>query len=88
MSEEARTSATSFQVALQGTVGPALRATFLAMGVRRVRTTSAFLLPAREGEGLCEIVEDLGRRGMTLLDARPAAGAAAATSGRAPPPGS
>jgi hypothetical protein len=63
----------SFEVALQGSFGPALQAAFAAMGVRRIRTTSSFLLPVRDGEGICEIIEDLGRRGMLILDVRPAA---------------
>jgi len=62
-----------FEVALQGSFGPALKAAFAAMGVRRIRTTSRFLLPVREGEGIFEIVEALEERGMVVLDVRPAA---------------
>ena len=43
------------------------------MGVQRIRTTSRFLLPVREGEGIFEIVEALEERGMVVLDVRPAA---------------
>jgi len=73
MSERATATAGSFEVALQGSFGPALQAAFAAMGVQRIRTTSMFLVPVRDGEGICEIIEDLGRRGMLVLDVRPAA---------------
>jgi hypothetical protein len=73
MTQDDHGSAASFEVALQGASGPAVRAALLAMGVRQIRTTSRFLLPVRDGEGICEIVEDLGRRGMQVLDVRPAA---------------
>jgi len=73
MTEGASTAAGSFEVALQGSFGPVLQAAFAAMGVQRIRTTSMFLLPMREGEGICEIIEDLERRGMLVLDVRPAA---------------
>jgi hypothetical protein len=62
-----------FQVALQGSFGPALCATFVAMGVQQIRTTSNFLVSVRDGEGICEIVEALEKRGLTILDVRPAA---------------
>jgi hypothetical protein len=73
MSEPTTGTAGSFEVALQGSFGPALQAAFAAMGVQHIRTTSMFLLPVRDGEGICEIIEDLGRRGMLVLDVRPAA---------------
>jgi len=62
-----------FEVALQGSFGPALRAAFAAMGVRQIRTTSRFLLRAGNGEGIFEIIEALEQRGMVILDVRPAA---------------
>jgi len=67
------TGAVTFEVALQGSFGPALQAAFAAMGVQRIRTTSTFLMPARDGEGIFEIIEDLRRRGLMVLDVRPAA---------------
>jgi hypothetical protein len=73
MSEQAGTAAPAFQVALQGSFGPALQAAFTAMGVRHIRTTSSFIIAARDGEGICEIIEELDRRGLTILDVRPAA---------------
>jgi hypothetical protein len=63
----------AFQVALQGSFGPALRAVFMAMGVQQIRTTSSFLVPVQDGEGICEIVEALESRGLKILDVRPAA---------------
>jgi|tagenome__1003787_1003787.scaffolds.fasta_scaffold20974807_5 hypothetical protein len=66
-------SSFQFEVVLQGTLGPALRATCVAMGVQQVRTTSSFLVPARDGEGISEIIEELEKRGMLILDVRPAA---------------
>ncbi|MDX6301461.1 MAG: hypothetical protein QOF53_2675 [Nocardioidaceae bacterium] len=73
MSVPAGRTAVSFEVALQGSFGPAFQAAFIAMGVQRIRTTSSFLLPVRDGEGIFEIIEDLGRRGLLILDVRPAA---------------
>lgn len=73
MSSEVVRAAVSFEVALQGSFGPALQAAFAAMGVQGIRVTSNFLLPARDGEGIFEIIEDLGRRGLLVLDIRPAA---------------
>jgi len=73
MSVPTARSAGSFEVALQGSFGPAFQAAFAAMGVQRILTTSSFLLPVRDGEGIFEIIEDLGRRGLLILDVRPAA---------------
>jgi len=73
MSEQAGTAAPAFQVALQGAFGPALQAAFTAMGVRHILTTSSFIIAARDGEGICEIIEELDRRGLTILEVRPAA---------------
>jgi hypothetical protein len=63
-----RVSAT-YQVALPGRFGPAYLATFAEMGVRRVETSSVFLLPAT-GTGVLEVISMLQARGLVILDIR------------------
>jgi hypothetical protein len=72
MSRDVSTTESSFEVALAGDFGPMFLAAFAAMGVQHTSTISTFVLPARAGEGICEIVAELESRGMLILDIRPA----------------
>ena len=72
MSSDASTMESSFEVALSGDFGPVFLAAFAAMGVQHTSTTSTFVLPVREGEGICEIVAELESRGLLILDISPA----------------
>jgi len=70
MSRRSRTPATSYEVALAGSIGPAFQAALATAGTHHSVTTSLFLLPASCGADLGEVVAMLEAQGLTVLNVR------------------
>ena len=70
MSSGDRRPDTSYEVALQGELGPALLAGFTALGVGHAATSSVFLLSVPTEQGLCAVAAMLQARGLEILDIR------------------
>lgn len=60
----------AFQVALPGEYGPAFLATFAEMGADHVATTSVFLLPVAEDQGIHDVTAMLQQRGLVIVGIR------------------
>ena len=65
-----RAKDTSYEVALQGELGPALLAGLSALGVGHTATSSVFLLVVPVGQSLCDVAAMLHARGLQILDIR------------------
>jgi hypothetical protein len=70
MHEERAGRGSSYEVAVSGACGPAFLATFAELGAPSSVTSSVFLLAARRGEGLPEIVATLRGRELEILSIR------------------
>jgi hypothetical protein len=70
MSRRSRTPASSYEVALAGSIGPAFRAALETAGGHYCVTTSLLLLPASSGADLGEVVAMLEGQGLTVLNVR------------------
>jgi hypothetical protein len=62
--------ATSYEVALAGSIGPAFRAALATAGIDRSVTTSVLLLPASGSQDLGEIIAMLHAQGLLVLNVR------------------
>jgi hypothetical protein len=70
MTTHALPPATSYEVALAGSIGPAYLAALGTAGPHSPRTTSLFLLPGSSGVDLCEVVAMLQAKGLQVLQVR------------------
>ncbi|MGZ4775491.1 MAG: hypothetical protein ACXVYW_09345 [Oryzihumus sp.] len=60
----------SYEVVVPGELGPAFLAAFLHWGVAAVRTSSVFLLPVPQGQGVPDVAAMLQARGLLILGIR------------------
>ena len=60
----------SYEVVLDGTLGPVYLARVEALGVGRTQTTSTFLVSVSGIAGIGEILARLTERGLVVLDVR------------------
>ena len=60
----------SYEVVLDGTLGPVYLAGIEALGIGKARTTSTFLVPVHASSGIGEILGRLTARGLVILDVR------------------
>lgn len=70
VSDQTQSTGASYEVALPGEFGPALLATFADLGADHVATSSVFLMPASQGQGVPDIAAMLEARGLVILDIR------------------
>jgi hypothetical protein len=70
MTTHALPPATSYEVALTGSIGPAYLAALRTAGSHSRRTTSRFLLPGSSGVDVCEVLAMLEANGLQVLQVR------------------
>ena len=74
MTSHPRTTGSSYEVTLAGSLGPTFLATCAALGVAHAATSSVFLLRLDDGKGIPDIAEMLQARGLLILDIRRVSG--------------